>query len=630
MRQRRWGWVLGIAVLSVCSAAAEGLKDFTLGKAIPADVFLAIHTRSHEGQEFLNKQYARVWEAVEKARLDRDLKRLLKSMATENGTDPEAFEAQWQLITDLCTSVEWSALAGREYAMGMRMAPPMVEFVSLMMPPGDKVDSSFEGLSGLAKKLVELTEGNLTLSTDGEGSSVVHKITPAAETPVPIVFTLAREGDVILVGFGSGLVEQSLALLRGGGGESLASTERFQAAFKDLPPARDMATYLDHRVMMKNIRGMMDYAMQAAAAQASESEQAEIATVKRLIAKCIDSFDMFEYTAAVRTTDGMKSTEESLTLLSDDAKSHAMYDVLFSNPPIKNGLRYVPANASDFSFNSGIRLVKLYDWVIELIKNDVPDGQEALDAIAGFEQEIGLNIREDVLAWLKGGFISHSVPGATSYASAEWVMMLEVSDAEKANALLDRIFREVEPMLAGQNGSIVEAEIEGAEGFRSIIIPAMAMMGLNKPTVGVKDGWLMLGASPEILETTLSVAAGDEDNFSANERFQKEGILPSDEAVSASFGDLTSMGEQLGQALAMVPMAAMAIPDAGRNPALQAMFSVVGKMGRIVRTFDFLLSQSSVSTISGNQIRTRMVVNYREPPSVKKPTPTETESGGAD
>lgn len=634
MRQKRMGsWVLAIAFAAagVCGAAAEGIKDFTLSKAIPSDVFMAIHTRSHDGQEFLNKQYARVWEAVEKARLDRDIKRLMKSIATENGTDAEEFEAHWQLMSDLFMSVEWSALAGREYAMGMRMSPPMVEFVSLMMPPGDKVDSSFEGLSGLAQKLVELTGGMVTLTTDGEGSSVVHKIMPASETPVPIVFTLAREKDVIVVGFGSGLVEQSLALLRGEGGETLASTDRFQAAFKKLPAPKDMATFVDLRTLFRNIRGFMDFAMQAAAADASESEQGEVAAVKNLLTKCIGAFEMFEYTAAVRSTDGMKSTEESLTVLSDDAESRAMYSVMFGNPPIKDGLRYIPANASDFSFNSGVRLVALYDWLIDLIKNDVPEGGEAISGIEEMESEFGLNIRDDILGWMKGGFISHSVPGPSSYSSPEWVMMLEVSDEAKATALLDRIFTQVEPLLAGQNGSIVEADIEGAEGFRSVIIPAMAMMGIGKPTIGVKDGWLMLGASPEILETTLAVAAGKEDNISKNERYRKEGIIPDNDAVSATFGDLTSMGEQLGQALAMVPMMAMAIPDAGKNPALQTMFSVIGKCGRIVRTFDFLLSQSSVGTMSGRELRTRMVVNYREPPTVEKPTRESSEgSAGGD
>ena len=44
-------------------AWAGGIDDFSLTRAIPADAFLAVHTRNHDGLTFLNKQYDRVWQA---------------------------------------------------------------------------------------------------------------------------------------------------------------------------------------------------------------------------------------------------------------------------------------------------------------------------------------------------------------------------------------------------------------------------------------------------------------------------------------------------------------------------------------------------------------------------------------
>ena len=405
------------AVMFLLPAAwGKGFDDFKLTKAIPADSFLAVHGRDHAGKEFVNKQMARVWEALENARLERDVKRMFKAVQKKSlppGAELEGFEEQWQQMMDLWASVEWSSLSQREFAMGMKVAFPTTEIVMLMVPPEDKVQSNFEGLGGVVKALVELDPNGMQLVTEEEDGLTIHRVTFVG-APFPLGLTLARHNDVIMFGFGSTMVEQSLALLKGEGGESLAATARFQEAFKKLPPATDELVFFDVAKWMGQVRGVVGTAVQMAAAGApAEGEPGydEFKMWTALPGKILDSIDMFEYMATVSTTDGMLTTADSVTVLRDDAKTRALYPVLFGNKPLAEPLKYVPENAGEFFATSGIDLHALFTAAVKIIREDVPDGGAAIaqmEALKDPNEGIGLDVEQDIFGWVGGSLTSVS------------------------------------------------------------------------------------------------------------------------------------------------------------------------------------------------------------------------------
>jgi hypothetical protein len=617
------------------TAWAEGLDDFKLAKAIPADAFLAIHCRDHAGKAFINKQYERVWAEVERARFDRALKPMFKAMQQKQlppGAELEGFEEQWQQMSDLWASVEWASLAKREFAMGMKLSFPTVEFVMLMMPPEDELKHSFEGLSGILKTLVELDPNKIVLTTEEEGGTTIHRVT-FPDAPFPFGLTLARHNDVIMIGFGPTMFEQSLALLRGEGGQALAASPRFREAFRKLPPPTDELVFFDIAKLIGQLRGAVEAVlaqMESAAPAEEEPGYEDYVKWKALPGKIIDAIDMFEYTASVMTTDGMKCNEDSVTVLRDDAASHAFYPMMAGNEPISDPLKYVPQNAGEFWVTSGINLPALYKAVVKILREDVPNGEEMVAWLEGLKDEetgYGIDVENDIVGWIGGSLISFSVPGPTPYASSEFVFMVSVRDEAKAREMIDRLAGMIEPLLAQQNGSVVDAEIEGAEGFKSVVFPMLAMFGvMGKPTLGVKDGWLFIGSSPEMIATTLEVAAGKAENFAKNERFHKEGILPEGSVTSLSFTDMTKLGEELGQLLTMVPAIQFAVPDLAKDPVMQGVLNVVGKLGRVVRKLDFFQSSASRTTFDGKMQVTKKITTYREPPVITKPTPPTEES----
>ena len=627
------------ALAAVLPAAwGKGVDDFKLIQAIPADAFLAVSSRDHAGKEFINKQYARVWAAVEEAHFDRDIKKMLKSAWQQDqpaASEPTGFDQWWQQVEDLWTGVEWGSLCQREFAMGMKLGFPLPEFVVLMMPPAEKVQDSFAGLSGILKTLTELDPNAVKLTTEEDGETVVHRAAFVGTEPFQLGLTLARHGNVIVIGFGPTMVEQTLALLGGKGGEALAATARFKDAFKQLPPPADELSFVDLaklfgqlREMMSGFMGMAEGAMPPEGEPGYEQAQ----QWKALPTKILDMLDLWEYAAGVVTTEGMLATTDGITVLRDDAKSRPMYDVLYGNKPLKDPLKYVPENAGEFLVTSGIDLPALYKLVIKTLREDVPDGGDVVADIESLKQpdEGGWDIENEIIGWIGGGFSMFTVPGKTPYSPSEFVLMLSVRDEDKARALLDRLLGIVAPMLANQQGSVVDAEIEGAEGFKSVVLPMLAMMGMSKPTVGVKDGWLFFGSSPEMIRTTLAVAAGKAPNFSSNPRFEKEGIPPEGNVTSLSFTDQTKLGEQLGQALQMVPMIGMMAPEVARNPVAQGIINMVGKAGRVVRKLDFFQSRASRATFDGKVQMFKQISTYREPPVLTKPMPPSTQPQSED
>lgn len=617
-------WLALAVSVAPTQALGKGLEDFTLARAIPADSFLSIHTRGHSGQEFVNKMGARLWEEVEKVRLDRDLKRVFKAMQQGNAPaastpagEEDPFEKQWQQIIDLCTAVDWANLASREYAMGMKIGFPTVEFVSLMMPPDGKSQETFDALGGVVKTLVGLSDGAMSVATDESAGATIHRV---SIEQAPISFTVALHKDVILIGFGGAMVEQSLALLQGQEGAALAKSERFTGAFKKLPPPTDSAAFFDADKMMTQLRATISMAMNMIPPQAEGSpEAAQMEKVKALPGKILDAMDVCDYVATVATTEGMKTNTESLALLKPDAKSKAAYEIFLANPPLKDPLKLIPKDAGDFSVYSGINLVAGYDFVMKLLKEDVPDGDQAVAHVEALKEQLGFDVRDDLLSLFAGKMISASVPGPKAYSPAEWCSGFEVGNTEKAQGMIDMLVARVEPMLAQQNGSISDAGIESAPGFRAVVIPALAMFGLNKPTFGIKNGMLYLASSPEMVVKVLDVASGSGENVGANERFQKEGIQPKGDVVSVSFSDLTKLGETLGQLLQMAPMISMMVPDIAKEPVAQAALSMLGKVGRVVRKLDFLQSSATCTTVEGSALVTRSVTTYREPPVKEKP-----------
>lgn len=584
-------------------------EKFSLSAYVPAESILSIHARTHDGKRFVLEQYERVWAALEKARLDRVLKTRIRDAVMADGTTTrEQFEQDWLTINDLLAGVEWSKLLSNETAFAMKMGMP-AEFLMLCRPEGESAEKSFEGLAAMLKKLAELTPDLAVKEVDEDGLHTCQIVVPA---PFPLALTLAKHKDVLLFGFGSTLIEQSVALMTGEIEGTLASSERFTNAFNGLPPGEDEIMFIDMQRMFVQLRQLANMA-EGAAPPDAPMNPTELANA------VLDELDIFDTVAAVGTTKGMQKRMEAVARIQPDSEKKLLHATMFGNPPLEDPFRYIPANASGVNVNSGWNLRKLYDGVIEFVKTKVPDGEMQVQA---FQQELemqGIDPGAALLNWLQGGVSLFSVPGPTKFAPAEWVWLLALDDEAQAKVKVSEAMAFVKGQL-GEQGQVNAIKIGEAE-FNAIVQPMMAAFGLT-PVIGVSDKKLVIGSSKRIIESSLS-ATEAEKTFAANERYKKEGLPLGKNVVAFRFEDTTQFGENTAQALQMVQMAAMfGGPELSKDPFLSTAIRMAGKLAPVVRELNFYQSTCAQATFDGRELRSVTLVNYREPP---KPESSEAE-----
>lgn len=617
----RGSWCAVVALAVAASSAVAATEDFKLTRAIPSEAMLAVHSRTHDGQKFVAEQFERVWAEFEKQNFSRDIRRLLENAVKQSGGDPNEFSVQWQKINDLMAVVDWKALMGGETAFAMRLAPPMgSEMIVLSAPAADAVGPNFDGLLGLMKALVELAgPGVFIASEDGEGESRMYRAAVRDAVP-PISFTLARQGGVILIGFGSSFPEQSLALLRGESDASatLGAGARFKKAMAELPPPTDSMVFVDIAKLMGESRSMLELLVKTMQPPVGSQPSTQPTPNLDFLPKVVQQLDLWEYAATVASTEGMKTNSTSVVLVRESALNTPMGKTFYANPPIAKPFKYVPKIATTVSANSGFSWRSLYDAVVGFIEKEVDGGDAMIAQWNAQKASMPIDLEADLLSWIGGEYVTFSAPVPTPFMPGS-VVIMPVRDAAAAQGCLDKVGALVNEGMAQQNGGVEDAKLPGADGFKRVILPPMfAMMpGLGRPLYGLRDGQFILSNGPEVVTASLQAAAGEAETFEKNERYVAEGLPLPDKMVAFSFADLSSLGDQLGQMLSMVGLVRMMAPEVAQDPVANSMLAMITKLGNVARKLDFFKSSCAVKTFEKNIERTVTVTHYQEPPKPK-------------
>lgn len=613
-RKRIQRAVLGAAFLGMtCAAATAEMADFTLAKALPANVSLVTCSRTHAGLAFVNEQYARVWAAVERAGFERELKRMLKDQHIRLQGAPADFEDSWLAFTDRAAAINVPDLVfGRETAFAARIGMPP-EFVWLCLPKEGTTERNYAGLSGMLEHLASM-DPQLNFSSGEVSGGELAQLTPAG-SPLPLALSVARQGEVIAIGFGTALLEESLVLLNGGEGEALAKSVRFAQAFDSLPPAKDGFTFVDANAIVSQLRSVIAMVAGLAAQGNAANPQAAVP------GKILDALDMFDYAASVASTDGLRTESQAVTLIKPEARDNPFFVGLFGNQPLTHPLKGIPAGAANVSVHAGADINKLYEAVVSFIKDDLPDGDTAMLQWEAIQEEVGVDVAGDVLAAFEGGYSYFMVPGATSFSPSEWAFSLHLRDGERAQALLDDLMVQLEAVVAEQQGRVLTTTVQDRYTFRMVEMPMLQMLAM-RPTLGIIDDRLYVTSGVSTVVKALDAGQGS-GTFAENKRFQKEGLKLADRVVSFSFADTSQSGEQWHQLLKMAPMLGLVAGEAAQAPGFQPLLRLCTKAAPIAREFNFFSSSCSQTTLEGRRLVTQQVTTYRQPGGAAAAAPAE-------
>ncbi|MFQ5591106.1 MAG: tetratricopeptide repeat protein [Phycisphaerae bacterium] len=360
-------------------------------------------------------------------------------------------------------------------------------------------------------------------------------------------------------------------------------------------------------------------AKELAAAQSSEKRD-WIGVVDRLVKRLMDVPGLIDYVASVEHTEGYSTHSDCNTVLVADASDKPFYSVFGRRQPLTNFERYLPKETISFSVNAGVDLNALYGFIEDTIRQVGPKGQEILTKWEAVQEEVGFNVKKDLLAWIDSELIQMTVQQPMGTAT---VAMLKVANEETAreklaaalNALSTGLQEAVQqnPMLAMLAIQSSPATHEKLPGFHSVTIG----MQPQPAVLGVSGGYAIFGTSADAVALCLATAAGEHPNVKKNSQAMDEAVLPNGAFRSMSLTDMRTLGQEISEVVGAVGMmggmAAMAIPDPQGQQMLSKVLQLLMKLGPVAQKIDFYKSSASCTTFDGRVWQTHGVTNYKSP-----------------
>lgn len=625
----RWSvWVVAAGILLPGAARAETTNpaaNFSLVRAVPSDVFITVAARTNPERKFLDDYWAEVCEAFSESGIVDDVLDLVTDLIPDE--DLEEIESIVDQFSGLVKAVNWGDWFEKELVYCGRFDPAQIgmgsPYEGIVMGRSDKKSaaSNYKALKAILNQVVKLVE-----SEDEDAVSVeeikLHGATVArlvpAEFPASVISIGYRDDVVFASLFGDRLVKECMRLLDGGSKtEALIDTKRFKTAFKDLPEAEDTIVFFDIRNMMEGFGGMV----KAIAEESKEDPSA--APWLAMASALLRDLTIAEYSATVEWTDGYRVFSDTSTVLTHDATESGLFKALVNGKSVSDFDRFVPKEATTFSCSAGIEWTALYRYILTFVRKHVPESQAGLADWADIQKDWDLDIEKDILGLLEGPYLTYG-------AGKDWIMMLKVSDEDKARSQVQRGIGQINEMLGQQGGlMLTPVTVAGRKGFTQIMHPMMMMMGggMPPPVWGCAEGYLIVGSSASAITTCLETGRGDHPRITSNLRFKTEGLIPSSgKADSVGFTDESRKAEELQamvggltMGLGMAGMFAQGAPEEVRS-FLSSLPPILGKLVPVVGKLDFFQSTASSSTFDGRRWLTHSVQNYKSPRATKKAT----------
>ena len=609
--------VSGCIGLSSASVSAQAPDRFTLGRYIPADCWMYVHGVGNPEAKFLCEHWSRVFKAVRNSGVGADFKTLMLSFIS-TPEERAQFETFWARATELVQGVKWGDLVKREFAVAERFSGPLpvpdVFFLCRSEPA--TLESNVAGLKAILDSLASLQTGASVVQETLQGVNVWS----LNLVNIPFTLHLFHKDDVVGIVMGRRALEQTLALMSGAKGETaIVDAPRFRQAIGEVPPPEDAVMFFDLRALFADIQKQLQPLLSPATPTSGPGTATNAAhdpgNVMRVMLKVLDGCDVFEYVVMTGQTEGLQQTQHNVGRLQPDHKNKPLGRILGSPQPFERFDRYVPVDATAFNAFSGIDLAALYHEVLGFIRT-CPDGDKIIAEWDAIQTKIGLNLDADLFSWLGGQCVTFTLPAtmATAFGkSPDSVLMVRVKDSKLATDKLNAGITRLNALLTehGQTLMITPAEKVGAPGFQNVTHP-LVMMFLRL-TVGVSGDWMILGSSESAVNKALDVAAGKEKTILDNPRFKAEGVVPTGPVCSASFKDLSNMGQELSTAMSMMGFFAISIPDEPGARPVKAIFSIMAKLAPALAEMDFFRSASSAQTFDGQAWTAKSITTYKPP-----------------
>lgn len=617
--------VLSFVLVSMASVvhAGELSSSYTLGRYIPGDSWMYVHSVENPQREWINQQWDEFFTALKQSGIDRDLTSLVFSMVGEE--QAKEIEEAIQKAVNLISSVEWKALGSKEFAFSERFMPTSIgpEYVFLARSSNASAQKNVVALVAIFNELANLSE---KVSVAQSSQNGVEKwqlnFSQKKELHEKFNITLFHYKDIVGLAIGNKIMEDVAGQMTGKlKKHSILDAPRFKNAMQQVKSPQDSIFYVDMKRILTGISGILqDIAKKEHAGDGNPDEALEA------VNKFLVMADVVDYIITSTSTKNRREYSDQVCRFQKNKVNSPIAQIILDRKPFAKFDEYIPADATGFSLSGTINFERLYDQLLDFVTRNIPEGESHIATMNTAMANFGFDPKRDLFSWLGGEVININLPQAAPNpmmgGGGDSVLLIRVKDTELATNKVNAFINFVNGFMQAQGQMLMvsPAQVE-AEGFRTVTHPMAAMF--LQPVVGVHKDWLVIGTSAASVNKCLQVASGKSPSIVTNSRFKREGLIPDGQIMGASFKDTSKLGDEIAQAIGMVGMmggmfvgmatSGMTDEEAGpQKKIIQKLMGTVMKLGPVMQKLDFYSSESSIMTYNGKlDIRTKSVIAYK-------------------
>lgn len=579
-------------------AAEQSGEALDLRQGVPADVYLVVEAKHNPERDFQQEYYEEVWQTVQKTEI---IERAMKIVTSRMGQQQlEQATSVLEELQEAIKPIDMEALADCDqmiYAQQMVMfgapgapAMPTSQHLALLRVTPDVASSTLQGVTNLFELAEKYTNGELAIATSEVGD--VSLTTLALPAQVPFQPTIAQHGDVLMFASSKELLAESIEMMSSAGGTSKFDDPRLATALEQLPEPEDGLVFYDAQAQFDVMRKIGTSLSELGGGDPN------IERVVKFIDLAMDELAVFDYEVTVEYTEDNLNRTASYGRMMPDTDDALLQKMLDSGEPFQEWERWVPAGSMSYSLGTGVNLHVLYERIMKVLKEDVPEAQFSLQQFEAVQQQLDLYLDKDLLQAFSGEYANVSV--VTENDKRQSVLALRCHKPDRIRELLHRgvdALQQVEWVKAQQ---LKLVESEQLEGFENVSASIMPFLGLQ-PVIGFRDGWMYIGQSAAAVELVLDTKAGEGETIKETEAFQRldieiEGLVQSisysntAENIRAAADALRKAGFAFQMALGM---AGADTQDESLEPVKEVL-ALLPDVAKIVEKFDFLEAKITV------------------------------------
>jgi hypothetical protein len=253
-----------------------------------------------------------------------------------------------------------------------------------------------------------------------------------------------------------------------------------------------------------------------------------------------------------------------------DVRTYSMFDPASSGAaPLREMLQtppsevkvtgYYPDSTIGFYAANFLDAPKIYDFAVAYMKdaaaaNDSAAGPAAAaqvdSAIAGFESQVGMSIRSDILGWMgkEAAVGLNGVVEGGFFPVPELSLVIQAADAARAKAFFDKVEAQVTAAAQQSQGFPLQFQEEDYKGTKIRFAPTPMGEGLA-PAYAIHEAYVLVALSRGTLKRMLDVKTGTGQAVRANPQFQSLGGFYPAQANVVGFLDMARLLTEIGSAV---------------------------------------------------------------------------------